>query len=155
MLEGLARFRCDSEIFTKAFCCSKNHSPAARRSGKSASSRGSDSHVCMTLNKQSLCELRSMQQLPQKLLIVVEALCVLLGLQVDSRVPCRLFCADTTSARCHPRPGKSWCQSWRLLVPAKEEVVPCSDATCCCAASKTLTFLSGFLTPISCGALCS
>ena len=47
--------------------------------------------MCMTLNKQSLCELRSMQQLPQKLHIVVEALCVLLGVQVNSRAPCRLF----------------------------------------------------------------
>ena len=38
----------------------------------------------MTLSKQSLCELRSMQQLPQKLNIVVEALCVLMGLQVSA-----------------------------------------------------------------------
>ena len=42
--------------------------------------------MSVTISKQSLCELRSMQQLPQKLLVVVEALCVLMGLQVEQRV---------------------------------------------------------------------
>jgi hypothetical protein len=68
---------------------SKSHSPAARRSGKSAKSKGAagaEAHMSMALNKQSLCELRSMQQLPHKLRIVVEALCVLTGLQVHSLV---------------------------------------------------------------------
>ena len=42
--------------------------------------------MAVAISKQSLCELRSMQQLPQKLLVVAEALCVLMGLQVDQRV---------------------------------------------------------------------
>ncbi len=64
--------------------CSKSHTPAARRTGKSAKMKGSatDSQVSVVLSKQSLCELRSMQQPPQKLNVVVEALCVLTGLQV-------------------------------------------------------------------------
>jgi hypothetical protein len=64
---------------------SKSHTPAARRTGKSAKTRGeagSDALVSVALSKQSLCELRSMQQLPQKLHTVVEALCVLTQLQV-------------------------------------------------------------------------
>jgi hypothetical protein len=67
------------------FSFSKSHTPAARRTGKSAKSRGeagSEALVTVALSKQSLCELRSMQQLPQKLHIVVEALCVLTQLQV-------------------------------------------------------------------------
>jgi hypothetical protein len=38
--------------------------------------------VSVALSRQSLCELRSMQQLPHRLRVVIEALCVLLGLQV-------------------------------------------------------------------------
>jgi hypothetical protein len=64
---------------------SKSHTPAARRTGKSAKAKGamaSEAQVSVVLSKQSLCELRSMQQPPQKLNVVVEALCVLAGLQV-------------------------------------------------------------------------
>ncbi len=71
-----------SSFFVTPPLRSKSHTPAARRSGKSAKSKVAEGQLSMALNKQSLCELRSMQQPPQKLSVVVEALCVLTGLQV-------------------------------------------------------------------------
>jgi hypothetical protein len=78
----------------------------------------------MTLNKQSLCELRSMQQLPQKLRIVVEALCVLTGLQVHflvDRLICRACLALTPlQPDCVPDPERAGAKIGDYWSPLKK-----------------------------------
>ena len=95
--------------FFDVFPFSKSHTPAARRTGKLAKSRGeagSEAVVCVALSKQSLCELRSMQQLPQKLHIVVEALCVLTQLQVCCNRQCYGFLwRGSVVLSAHPLPA--------------------------------------------------
>ena len=158
--------------FFHVFPFSKSHTPAARRTGKSAKSRGeagSEAVVCVALSKQSLCELRSMQQLPQKLHIVVEALCVLTQLQVcwlQPSVLCTVSCGVAVLASVP-------IDRLRSLTPAQPDVVPHPDKAggkmgdywtplkkrCniarerfCCA---RVTLPPGCLIRILCGALCS